>query len=343
MAQSKAQHGSARLVITPRDLEMLRSLQQARFLTVEALEWLHFPTWRKRYAQWQEARGQGGTRPYIASAQLYSRLRRMEAARLVRRMYRPIALAVSVQKRDADLWMLAEQGANTLAAYGGVARSSIDVPDVRPRSSNTLQHSAEIGRVYAALRAKIETRPALTIAGWTNDYQTKRAYDRIVALVPQPGGAKHQQVLPVQPDGVLLLDHPYGRSMLLIEVERDRPPEAWKKKVYAWEAYRHSPELRARYDVDDFLVLAFSLTDAQRESLMETTAQAIYPLTGRNLVRTKVLLRSYLFCALPFVHPLEIGTAWHTIREVGVQIQRAGAGGSYERLLIEAAPHRLIA
>src|SRR4051794_10023319 len=43
-----------RLQITERDLAIFESLSTARFLTAQALEWLHFPDWEARYKAWQE-------------------------------------------------------------------------------------------------------------------------------------------------------------------------------------------------------------------------------------------------------------------------------------------------
>lgn len=35
-----------------RNVEILWSLREARYLTVELVEWLHFPQWRDRYVQY---------------------------------------------------------------------------------------------------------------------------------------------------------------------------------------------------------------------------------------------------------------------------------------------------
>jgi hypothetical protein len=341
MAASKAAVPQ-RFVVTARDLAMLESLNAARFLTAEQLEWLHFPTWRDRYAKWQEERATGNGRHYIPSAQLYSRLRRMEAEKLIRRLVRPVAMAISVYKRDADLWTLSERGADLLVKHGGVAPEAIDVPDLRPRSYQTVTHSAEIGKVYAALRARIEARVGLQILEWYNDQQTKRAYDRIVARVPQTNGSWTEEALPVQPDGVLRLGHGERESLLLIEVERDRPPQSWMRKVYAWETYRGSRELRERYGITNFLVLAFSLTDAQRQALMETTAQALCQLFDGDLQRVHAAANAYLFAALPDVHPLCIGESWWRIADVTVQEQHLPGGERYKQARITPMVHVLI-
>ena len=42
---------SRRLALTPRDIDIFESIHEARYLSTETLEWLHFPQWRERYTQ----------------------------------------------------------------------------------------------------------------------------------------------------------------------------------------------------------------------------------------------------------------------------------------------------
>lgn len=321
---------------------MLDSLHAARFLTAEQLEWLHFPTWRERYVKWQAEQAEGSSRYYTPSTLLYGRLRRMEAERLVRRIVRPVAMAISSYKRDADLWTLAERGGELLVEHAGYDRNALDIPDVRPRAFQTITHSAEIGRVYAALRARIEAKAGLRIADWRNDQQTKREYDRIAARIPQGDGSSVNEPLPVQPDGVIKLNSGERDTLLLIEVERDRPPQSWMRKVYAWEAYRGSAELRARYGTASFALLAFSLTAAQRDKLMETTAQALLQLFDGDLGRVRTAANAYLFAALPDAHPTRIGDQWRRIGIVSARPYRLPSGEIQQRVVVEGVTHTLI-
>ena len=64
-----------RIQITYRDLAMFESLSTARFLTPQALEWLHFPEWEARYKAWQ-AKGKKDE-VYEVTGRLYHRLKRM--------------------------------------------------------------------------------------------------------------------------------------------------------------------------------------------------------------------------------------------------------------------------
>lgn len=333
MAATHVPVAPTRLVITPRDLQMLASLNAARFLTVEALEWLHFPTWCDRYAKWQVKAARGTTRHYMPSAQLYSRLRRMEAAKLVRRIYRPIALAVSVQKRDADLWLLAEHGADLLAAYGGIERDQIDAPALRLRSTYTLQHSAEVGRVYAALRSKIETKPAIAMSDWRSEHETAKDFDRVQVWLPQADCSGRCDVRGIQPDGVFYIDHQRGRTLFFLEVERDQPLAKWREKIYAYEAYRLTDVFPARYGLTTFTLLGLAEDEHQQQRRLQATAEALMLLYPDVEQRQRAQTR-YFVSHLGRAHPTIIGTGWLKLTEVAMGAGRGVRMATTEHVLL---------
>src|SRR3712207_3904720 len=84
----------AGFVLMARDLSIFHSLSAARYLSAEGIEWLHFPKWRARYDQWQQAQATGSPRRYMASAAVYRRLRMLTDAKYVRRIVRPTMLAL---------------------------------------------------------------------------------------------------------------------------------------------------------------------------------------------------------------------------------------------------------
>jgi hypothetical protein len=113
------------LALTPRDLQILWSLHQARYLTVESIEWLHFPQWRERYGQWQEQQRTGKAQRYKACSQAYTRMQLLAQAGYVRRIVRPVMLAIDHYQREADMFLLAEPGARLLAEYHGLDLNQI--------------------------------------------------------------------------------------------------------------------------------------------------------------------------------------------------------------------------
>ena len=173
---------------TPRDLEMLWSLSQARYLTAEELEWLHFPTWRTRWTAWHAKHTAGDPARYLPSAQLYSRLRGMEALKLIYRLKRPTMLAVSTFRREPDLFFLGERGAELLANTWGLEPETLHYGTPRERSYALLPHQAAVGRAYAALRSRIEEKEGLQFSDWRSEHDFGRDHDRINGFVPQGEG-----------------------------------------------------------------------------------------------------------------------------------------------------------
>ncbi len=317
------------LALTQRDLEMLWSLSQARYLPVEALEWLHVGSWQQRWQRWRD--NGSSTHRYRPSTRLYERLHRMEQAELLLRIHRPVSLAVTTFGREPDLYMLSQRGADLLAEYGGVDRDAIHYETVRQRSFLMLSHSAEIGRAYAALRAIVEQTQGLAFHDWQGDHLTAQAYDRIAVPVGTTGGRRDTPRLPVQPDGTFCLGYRGGTIRCFLEVDRGRSIRTWIDKIRAYHAYTGSHELAARYNTQSFVLLTLTTTTSQRQRLMEATAQVL----GQPDER-------YLFGLLADVHPSTIGTHWLKVTEVQMLQQQHGIQGPVQRAVIATAPHVFI-
>src|SRR5690242_4675121 len=140
-----------RLRITERDIAMLQSLSTARFLTAQAIEWLHFPDWRRR---WERHTAEHRDGAYYPAPRVYGRLRQLERAGMIHRIVRPISLASVTPQRDDNAYALAEPGALLLAEARGRSLDAICYEQLRERSVHNQTHSVLIGRFYAALRAK---------------------------------------------------------------------------------------------------------------------------------------------------------------------------------------------
>src|SRR6266542_2460706 len=57
-----------------RDLDILGSLSVGRYLTVPAIEWLHFPAWRERYKAYLEQRKTDPAVAFYPKSDVYRRL-----------------------------------------------------------------------------------------------------------------------------------------------------------------------------------------------------------------------------------------------------------------------------
>jgi hypothetical protein len=264
-----------RITLMSRDLDMLWSLHEARYLTIEAIEWLHFPQWRDRYAQWQAAQAAGKTKLYIATTQAYTRLRLLHGNGYVRRIVRPAMLAVDTYRREPDLFFLTEQGATVLAEQRGLELVQLHYGEAKQRSYLMLQHHVAVARVYAALRSRIDSKPGIAFTHWRSEHHAAKDFDRLTMRVPQPDGTYRTEETGIQPDGAFWIEYDGGRTLFFLEVERDQPLKKWKDKVYAYEVYARSPQLEARYGTREFFLLGIALDAAHQRRLLEATGAAL--------------------------------------------------------------------
>lgn len=312
------------LRITDRDLAILQSLATARYLTIEALEWLHFP---HRRTAWEAA--YQTQQPYKPTSLLYNRMKRMHEAKLVLRIQRPVALASSRFRREPDVYALAPDGADWLADATGITTTAIRAERLRSRSFNALAHSVGIGTFYAAMRTKVESMQ-LTLTDWQSDYALSKRYDRLTVRVTQANGAVKQQRMPVLPDGAFFIVNQDTRYLFFVEIDRGRHVSTWREKIMAYEAYVRSRELKARYGVESFTLLTATTTETQRQQLMQATAQINAKPGGR-----------YLFTRISDLHPLTIGHAWQRI-SAATPTTGTVAGRPFTRMQVEAVPHVLL-
>jgi hypothetical protein len=282
------------MVLQERDLDMLGSLAVARLLTTEALEWLHVPSWRARYRHWAERRDDQASQ-YQPSSNLYRRLRGLCDSRAIRRIVRAVDSGSAMFYRVPDAYALTNTGAELLLSRREDERGTIDVLVPRAHAIQNLVHAIAIGRLYAALAAEGGYRDR-KLTEWRGDHLLARgAYDRLrVADVREP--------LPVLPDATFVLDG----VRYFVEVDRGtRPLRTWVEKVQAYEAYRGSQELAARYATTAFGVLITAPTPTRLTRIAETIARV-----------TKEAHPAYRLLHADLVHPTTIRRGWQGIADV---------------------------
>jgi hypothetical protein len=312
-----------RLRITERDIAILHSLSTARFLTAQAIEWLHFPDWRARWEQ-QSAAGR-----YYPAPRVYGRLRQLEQQNLIYRIVRPISVASIAAQRDDNAYALREGGAEVLAEARGCSLDDIWYEDVRERSIQNLTHSVLIGVLYAALRAKIETMVDVQLEEWYGDHLLSRQnYDAITV----PGTLNLRRAdrkWPILPDATCVIRHAGGALRCFIELDRGRPIRTWQEKIIAYQAYVGSAELRARYATSNFVLLVATTTASYRRKLMTATANILHQASDRHL-----------FTTLRDLHPLTIGS-WVKIGST-TPAHTDIVGGSKTTYTIQKTEHVLL-
>ncbi|MFV9505972.1 MAG: replication-relaxation family protein [Oscillochloridaceae bacterium umkhey_bin13] len=278
--------GLPRMHLQPRDVAMLASLSEARYLTACALEWLHFATWRTRYRAFAEQ--QASTR-YQASSNLYHRLAGLQAAGLVSRLGRSAESGTLSFRRQADAYALTAAGAEVLADQLGGEREGLWYETQRPKAIQNFAHRVAIGVCYAALRAELEYRQ-VGLSDWQGDHLLARgAYDR----VPVPG--RHDPI-PVLPDATCLL----AGERCFLEIDRGtRPLRSWQEKTRAYESYRGHALLASRYATHDFRVLIVAPTAQRVQRIAEEIAKV-----------TQAASPQYLLITEDRVHPTTIRRGW---------------------------------
>src|SRR6266536_1725979 len=178
-----------------RDLDILFSLSVGRYLTVPAIEWLHFPGWRERYKAYLEQRKTDRTAAFYPKSDVYRRLVALRAGDdpLTYRLVRAAEQASVVYSRLPDAYVLAEAGAALLCVQRDYELDELWYEDPRKRSIKNFEHSVAIGTFYAALRCSLEFSGQQLI-DWRGDHLLARrdpvtgglGYDRVAVSGVKP-------------------------------------------------------------------------------------------------------------------------------------------------------------
>ncbi len=291
-----------------RDLDVFVSLSIARYLSVYAIEWLHFNGWRgtggwrERYKAFLEKRKSDPSAVYYPAPNIYHRLTALRAGPdpLVHRVARSVERASVVYNRLPDAYTLTGAGASLLCARRGYELDDLWYEDPRRRSIKNFEHSVSIGTFYAALRAALEFS-GQQLADWCGDHllmgrDMERGapnYDRVVV----PGLKGAQAVLP---DATFTL----AEQRYFVEIDMGTTNlRSWSEKIRAYEAYRQSPKLQARYGMDTFTVLVVAPTEVRFRRIADEVLRVTHQPTS-----------SYLFLTADRVHPTTIRPSWKVVQ-----------------------------
>jgi hypothetical protein len=308
----RSPRGASRPIqIQERDLAILYSLSVGRYLTAPAIEWLHYPSWRERYKAYLERQKADASLVYHPLNHVYRRLVALRAgeAPLVYRLTRTNERARLAYTRLADAYVLAEAGAELLCTQHGYELDALWYEDPRKRSIKNFEHSVAIGTCYAALRASLEFSGQQLI-DWRGDHLLARrdvaqggpSYDRVrVSWVGKERKLKTEDVA-ILPDATLTLND--GRYFVEID-QGTTNLESWAEKVRAYEAYRQSPKLQARYATDTFIVLVVAPTETRLKRIAEEVIKI-----------TKQPSTAYLFTTADKIHPVRIRANWRAVASV---------------------------
>jgi hypothetical protein len=223
------------------------------------------------------------------------------AGQFVRRITRAVNQGQTAYYRLPDAYVLTEDGAELLCDRRGMERTLVWCMPQRARAIQNLDHAVAIGRLYAALRAELEHR-GRGLLGWQGDHLLARdAYDRVSV-----GGVR--EPLPILPDATFVLEN----ARYFVEIDRGtRPLRSWADKVRAYEAYRNSPLLQARYRIAQFTTLIVAPTQTRLLRIAEEVARI-----------TRQAEPAYRFLRAEHIHPTTIRRGWQRIATVEWRQQR---------------------
>jgi hypothetical protein len=293
-------------VLTERDLDILYSLAQVRYLTVQHIQWLHWhSSWRAAERAAREA-GMVNRRPKKA----YERAAIMAERGLLLNIQRSADRAATVYRRLPHCLSLTQAGAELLAAQRDLPLEGLWYDERATRAAQTLEHSLGIGAFYAALRAELDHR-GRALDSWAGDHILCTDYDSVaVASVGHP--------LPIIPDATFTLDG----TRYFVEIDRGTSrAEQWRKKALAYQAYGRDPRLETRYGVRSFVVLVVAPT-AQRTLTIARIIAAVHSGVAAN----------YRFLTEDRVHPFSIRRRWQRLE--GVSLPPASKSGDSTLLTI---------
>ena len=158
-AKRRHPRGVARPIrLQERDLAILLSLSVGRYLTVPAIEWLHWPGWRERYKNYLEERKTNQAAIFYPKPAVYTRLIALRAGDnpLVYRVVRAADQGSVIYNRLPDAYVLAEAGAALLCLRRGYELGDLWYENPRKRSIKNFEHSVSIGTFYTARRCSLE-------------------------------------------------------------------------------------------------------------------------------------------------------------------------------------------
>jgi hypothetical protein len=297
--------GSRRIHLRRRDLALLRSLAEARYLSVQAIEWLHWPSWWQRWERCQQLRAAGAHACYRASDGVYDRLKKLREAELITLVNQRVVLATEFGTRSPIIYTIAQGGLRLLARCDALPLPVATASLSKQPDHITQLRQIEVGRIYAALRAIAEAR-----GGKLTEWRAAHSLPLHPTVDVVVGG--QSQRITIAPDATGQIQRLGGHlHRYFIEVVRGIAPRIWQATVLAYEACRQSDTIPMTRYGNAWTVLVFVTDEEQRQRLMDATAQVT------------ACPDRYLFGLISQIHPTRFADGWRRIsRSVEARSQR---------------------
>lgn len=231
-----------RIVLSRRDLAILRDVAEQRLLTADLVAWRHFPS---REGPPVEARAK-------VSWAAQRRLKLLWQAGYLQRVFRPVRLG---EGQAAIAYCLDDLGATALAQHHAVDRDRFPVRrGQRLVETLFIEHTLGVARVWAALATACARTANLRLEDWRGEQALKRA--GMAERVRVRRAESEKEVL-MMPDGAgcLVLDGVH-RARYFIELDLGTATNAvLADKIRGYAAYLRTDHYAETYGEEQCFVL----------------------------------------------------------------------------------------
>ncbi len=251
-----------RMVVTPRDREILRAVYAYRVLTREQIERLLF-------------RPENGQDHLTKTSRCRKRLKLLYHHGFLDRLAMPIGPGEWAWR---PVYRLAPQGAAQVAQDLGLPRRAVTYwgqgydRDHRPARASLLflEHTLRTNDVRIAI-TMVAARAGYEVAEWQDDSELKRR--EMKDYVHVKGRA-----VAVVPDAHFVILRGDRQAHLLFELDRatmDR--QRWKTKVLAYQSYLETGKYQRRYHARSLRILTVTTSCERLEGLRKVTVESVHP------------------------------------------------------------------
>lgn len=247
--------------INDRDIQILETLHNARYLTTQQIQMLF----------WNIAVGEKGIGPMKACQR---RLRLLTKHGLVRRIEQPIK---RTEPTKPYLYTLDRKGAEILAAEMGLSLSDIDYsPSSVEENYPFLDHLIATTDVRIAIKQACDMN-GLKLVEWVDEKELQSPEWKVYVYISSPDGKRHRVAL--IPDAYLTIQSGTKTMRFFFEIDRgthtihSKWNRGWKRKVLSYNEYFSSDAYQERFEKRQVFLLTVTTTDKRLATLKKATEE----------------------------------------------------------------------
>ncbi len=228
-----------RMVLQQRDIQIIQSVYENRFLRRDQIERLFFKT----------------------TSACNQRLQKLYQHKFLDRIYQPVDFGSS-----QAVYALDKVGIEVLAAKYGVKMSQVYWKRRHNRVENFfMAHVLGVSEAYVALRVALRKQEDVKLLFWKRESFLPRE------KVQDPENPEHK--ISLIPDAFFGLDTPRGKVFFFVEVDMATETlDRFKSKVIAYREYWKTGKFSERYSYRNFRVLTITTGPQRLNNLIQTTA-----------------------------------------------------------------------